>query len=348
MKLATKEKKKELVIKDKKNLQMIKKALAVSVDQGDSDVSSYLPAPLAMQVIAYIRDITLMRRLVRVFTQSARNWKKPKRSSGMSAYYIPDGVQAVETGFTATSVTWVAKKLMSYVVVDEESIEDSQPDLIQQVLEDFAKAVAEAEDYAFLQGDPTHLATAPDPSSATSNNWFARDPRLAFQGIFTAAASGSAATQVDAGATSFDTDMVNKALYNLGKYGRNKANIKGIAPVEQAANIRGNSELRSALTSGLPLASFITGLGSAGEGEGLITRIFGVDLYEGPFAPAGQIALFHKDSPSIGDRRLIKFVSDVVIEQDQRKYVVSERISFNFDYTDALALITNLSQTLVS
>lgn len=332
----------------KKNLQMVKKALAVSVDQGDSDVSSFLPAPLAMQVIAFIRDLNVLRRILNVFNQTARNFKKPKRASGMAAYFIPDGVQAVETGFTATSVTWVAKKLMSYVVVDEESIEDSQPDLIQQVLEDFAKAVAEAEENAFLQGDPTHLATAPDPSSATASNWFARDPRLAFQGIFTAAGGTGAATSVDAGATVFDTDMVNKALYNLGKYGRNKSNIKAVAPVEQAANIRGNTEFRSALTSGMPLASFITGLGSAGEDNGIITRIFGVDIFEAPFAPAGQICLFHKGSPQIGDRRMIKFVSDVVVEQDQRKYVVSERISFNFDYTDALALITNLSQTLVS
>lgn len=336
------------IVTSKKNLTLVKKALAVSVDQGDSDVSSFLPAPLAMQVIAYIRDLNVMRRLIRVFNQTSRNFKKPKRASGMSAYYIPDGVQAVETGFTATSVTWVAKKLMSYVVVDEESIEDSQPDLVQQVLEDFARAVAEGEENAFLQGDPTHLATSPDPTSATASNWFVRDPRLMFTGIFTAAAQGAAAATVDAGATSFDTDMINKALYNLGKYGRNKANIKAIAPVEQAANIRGNTEFRSALTSGLPLASFITGLGSAGENEGIITRIFGVDIFEAPFSPAGQICLFHKDSPQIGDRRLIKFVSDLVVEQDQRKYVVSERISFNFDYQDALALITNLSQTLVS
>jgi len=336
------------IVTHKKNMQMVKKALAVSVDQGDSDVSAFLPAPLAMQVIAFIRDLNVMRRLIRVFTQTSRNYKKPKRASGMAAYYIPDGVQAVETGFTASSVTWIARKLMSYVVVDEESLEDSQPDLIQQILEDFAKAVAEGEENAFFSGDPTHLATAPDPTSATASNWFVRDPRLAFTGIFTAAGQGGAAATVDAGATAFDTDMINKALYNLGKYGRNKSNIKGVAPVEQAANIRGNTEFRSALTSGLPLASFITGLGSAGENEGIITRIFGVDLFEAPFAPSGQICLFHKDSPSIGDRRLIKFVSDLVVEQDQRKYVVSERIAFNFDYQDALALITNISQTLVS
>src|SRR3972149_4761706 len=107
----------------KKDLALIRKALAVSADAGDSDVSSYLPTPLANQVIEYIRDLTLMRRLLNVFPMSSRTLKKPKRSSGMSAYYIPDGVQATESGFTSTSVTWTAKKLMSYCVIDEESVE---------------------------------------------------------------------------------------------------------------------------------------------------------------------------------------------------------------------------------
>lgn len=333
----------------KKEAVLIRKALAVSAESGDSDVSAYLPSPLAMEVIGYIRDINIMRRLLNVFNQSVRTWRKPKRNSAMSAYHIPDGVQATETGFTSTTVSWVAKKLMSYVVVDEEAVEDSQPDLIQQILKDFADAVAEAEENVILSGDTTHLATAPDPTSATASNWYVRDARLAFDGIFTVAADSTrAATAVDAGATAFDTDMVNKALYNLGKYARNKSKIIGLVPSEQAANIRANSEFRQVQISGLPLASFITGMGSAGEGDSIVTKIFGVNLYEAPFAPSGKAVLFHRDSPEIGDRRQIKFKSDEVIEQDQRKYVVSERISFNFNYADALCLISNLSTTLIS
>lgn len=334
-------------MKVKRN-DLIKKALAVSADAGDSDVSSYLPAPLATQVIDFIRDINVLRRLLSSFTMPARTWKKPKRASGMSGYYIPDGVQATESGFTSTSVTWEAKKLMSYVVVDEETIEDSQPDVISQVLKDFADAVAEAEEKVMMEGDPTHQATAPDPSSATNANWYVRDPRLAFKGIFTAAAEGAAATTVDGNNQTFDPDMVNKAIYNLGKFGRNKTLLIGIAPSEQAANIRANTTWANAATSGLALSSYLTGLGSAGEANGIITQVFGVNIYEGPFAPAGKMVLLRRDSPEIGDRRRIKFASDVVIEQDQRKYVVSERIGFNFNYQDALCLINNLSQTIVS
>lgn len=334
------------IIKSQKDMKLVRKALAVAAGPGDSDVSAYLPLPLALQVIEFIRDINIVRRLISTFTMPSRTWKKPKKNSAMSAYYIPDGVQATESGFTSTSISWVAKKLMSYVTVDEETIEDSQPDVISQILQDFALAVAEAEERVFLAGDTTHTATAPDPTSASNSNWYTKDPRLAFDGIFTVAAGGSAATPVAAGGGVFDEDMVNKAIYNLGKYGRNKSRLIGLVPSEQAANIRSNANFKSATITGLPLASFITGMGSAGEGEGIVTIIYGVRHYEAPFAPSGQAVIMHKDSPSIGDRRLIKLASDLVIEQDQRKYVVSERIAFNFDYPDALCLIDNLDTTV--
>jgi hypothetical protein len=330
----------------KKDLTIVRKALAVAAGPGDSDISSYLPAPLANEVIAYIREINILRRLLRTFNMSARTFRKPKRNSAMSAYFIPDGVQATETGFTSTSLSWVAKKLMSYVVVDEEAIEDSQPDVVSQILQDFADAVAEAEERAFMSGDMTHAATAPDPTSATGVNWYVKDPRLAFDGIFTVAGGPNGATPVAGGAGTIDEDMVNKAIYNLGKYGRNKSKLIGLVPPEQAANIRSNSNFKSATITGLPLASFISGLGSAGEGDSLITVVYGVKMYEAPFAPAGQIAILDKSSPQIGDRRMIKLASDLVVEQDQRKYVVSERIAFNFDYPDAMCLIDDLSTTV--
>lgn len=269
----------------------------------------------------------------------------------MTAYYIPDGVQATESGFTSTSVEWVAKKLMSYVVIDEEAVEDSQPDVISQVLQDFADAVGEAEEKAMLDGDTTHTATAPDPSSATTSNWYVKDARLMFKGIFTAAAEiGQASTKVDAAGGAFDVNMVNEAIYNLGKYGRNKRNLIGLVPSLQAANIRANGDFNDASKAGLAYAAYVNGMNSAGETiDGFLTVIFGVRFYEAPqTANTDQIAMLNKATPEIGDRRRIKVASGVVIEQDQRKYVVSERIAFNYNYQAAMNIIDNLSTTIVS
>ncbi len=332
----------------KKQFQLIQKAMAVAPDQGDFDISAYLPTPLALQVIEFIRDLNMMRRLLNVFPQPIRTFTKPKRASGTTAYFIPDGVQATESGFTSTTVQWIAKKLMSYVVVDEEAVEDSQPDLVDQILRDFADAVAEAEELAIVAGDTSHLATAPDPGSATDANWYVRDARLAFDGIFNLAGSAGAAATVPGAGGAFDPEMVNTALFNLGKYGRNKSRLIGLMPPEQAANVRANAAWHKANETGLSLASFVTGLGSAGENDGLVTVVYGVRQFEVPFAPAGEIAMFWQRSPEIGDRRLIKFANGLVIEQDQRKFVVSERISFNVNYVDALVLINDLSTTIVS
>lgn len=327
------------------NRALILKALSVATP-GES-LSGYLPTPLANEVIEYIRDINIMRRLIPSFTQSARTWTKPKKANAGAAYFIQDGVTATLTGFSTAQVQWVAKKLMAFSMVDEEAIEDSQPDVVQQVLFDFAEAVAEAEEMALLDGEIGHLATAPTPDAATGTNWYIRDPRLMFDGIFTIAAdTATAAPEVDAAAAVFDVDFVNHALYNLGKYGRNKSRVVGIMPSEQAANTRSNTNFKQADVSGLALASFITGLGSAGEGAGIVTVIYGVAFYEAPFAPEGNVLLYHSSSPQIGDRRMIKFKSAEVIESDQTKYVVSERIAFNVHWRDAFCRITNLDTTV--
>ena len=329
--------------KNKSLNTVIKEAL--SVDTGGS-ITSYLPTPLAMEVISNIRELNIMRKLIPTFRMAARTWTKPKRGNHASAYYIPDGVTATLTGMSATSVQWVAKKLMAYVMVDEEAIEDSQIDVIAQVMEEFVQSIAEAEEYAILSGDTTHLATAPTPTAATVANWYIRDSRLMFDGIFTKAASADAATPVAAGGAAIDPDHINVALYNLGKYGRNRANIIGLAPSDQAANLRMDANFKNASTSGQALASFITGLGVAGEKNAIVSIVYGIPIYEVPLAPAGHLVLMHKGSPEIGDRRLIKIKNAEIVESDQRKYVISERIAFSYNWVDAIVLVDNLLSTV--
>jgi hypothetical protein len=73
----------------------------------------------------------------------------------------------------------------------------------------------------------------------------------------------------------------------------------------------------------------------------------GIPFFEAPQATStDQIAILDKSGPEIGDRRLIKFKSTEVIEADQRKYVVSERVSFNFERLDAIGEIKSLKTTL--
>jgi len=324
-------------------------AKALSVATG-GNLNDWLPAPLANEVINYIHDINIMRRLIATFVMTDRNVTRPKKTSALTAYHIPDGTTATTSEFSTTTLTWTAKKLMGYTLIDEEAVEDTKtlPDIIDMVLKDFAEAIAYAEEITILQGDDSHLATAPTPQAATTANWYVHDPRVMFDGIFTAAEGTDAATSVDAGGGAFDNELVNQAIYNLGKYGRAKRDLITLVPSEQASNIRANDDFHDASKSGLALASYISGLGSAGEGDGIVTVIYGVPVYEAPFAPSGHAVVYKKDCPLFGDRRRIKFKSEEVIESDQRKYVVSERVDLKFQYDAALCLIDDLSTTIVS
>jgi len=323
---------------------LIKKALSVATS--GASISAYLPTPLAKQVIEYIRELNLMRKLIPSFVMNSRTWTKPKRTSGTTAYFIPDGTTATLSSYAAEQITWTAKKLMTYLMVDEEAVEDSLPDVVAQILQDFAESIAEAEELALLQGDTSHTATAPTPESATTANWYIRDARLMFDGIFKVA-TDDGATAVDAGGASFDEDMINEAIYNLGKYGRNKANLFGLVPSDQAANIRMLDNFKDASKSGLNLASFITGMGSAGESaQGLVTVIYGVQIHRTPQAAACEAVVMHKKACEIGDRRRIKMKSADVIEADQRKYVTSERLAFGFNRKDMTCLISDLDETV--
>lgn len=332
-------------------LQLVRKALKISA-AGDvsATIGDFLPDPLAAEVIDFIRERNQLRRLLNVFTMTSRTWRKPKRATGGAAFHVPDGVTVTGTDFTTSNVLWEAKKLMAFYTIDEEAFEDSLPNLMQQIMMDAAEAMAEAEENVFLNGDVDHLATAP-LSSATEANFFAQDPRIMFDGIFVKAEDPAAATNVDGGGGAFDKEMINTALFNLGKFGRVKSRIIGLLPSTQASNVRSNSDFHDASATGLALAFFINGAGSAGEGEGIVTMVYGVRLYETPLVSStheSQIAIFDRTSPEIGDRRRIKLATDETIEADQRKMVWSERIAFNFNYVEALTKITNLGTTIVS
>ncbi len=325
-------------------MNAVQKALSVA---GSGSLENYLPEPLAMEVIDHISELNVMRRHLPSFTMRNRTWTKPKKNGALSAYHVPDGTTAPLSSYSTSQVKWEAKKLMSFVMVDEEAIEDSNPDVVEQVLTDFSEAIAEAEEMSILDGDPTHTATAPTPDAATEANWYVFDPRLIFEGIFPTSVTGDASTPVAGGGATIDLDMFNEAIYNLGKYGRNRGTLMGLAPSVQAAKIRQDTSFKDAGVTGQVLASFITGLGAAGEGQGIVAVIYGIPVYEVPATSHGdRIVVMNKRTAQIGDRRMIKFKSGEVIEADQRKYVVSERIAFNYDYKDMLVAIDNLEDTL--
>ena len=326
--------------------KLIRKALSVTT----GGLTDFLPSPLAARVIEFITESNIMRNLITIMPMPARTFTIPSQDSDLSAYYAPDGSEAVLTSFTSGSITLTAKKLFSQVLIDTEVVEDSQPDVINLVLQSFGRAVGVAEEKAILQGDTTHTATAQTPAQATTANWFVGDPRVMWNGLFALADSSinsSCATEVDAGGAEFQPIFVNKLLYNLGKYGQNKSEVICLIDPAQAANLRSDSTFTNAQVSGLQLSSAITGinLGRA-LNNGLITTLYGVAVYEAAQAVAGKAVMFYKKSPLLADRRRIKIASEEVLRTDQLRYVVSERIAFGNQWADSIGRITNLQTSV--
>jgi hypothetical protein len=328
--------------------ELIQKALSVIAG---GNLEAFLPKPIARQIIQNIREKNVMRRHIRTFNQKSRFFTKLQKLGGTSAYFVPDGFTATQSGYKTRRLTWEAKKLMALTPVEEEAIEDtsSVSSVVKDLLADFAEAIAEAEEMAILDGDPSHLATAPTPDSATDANWYQFDPRLIFIGLSLLATSSNASTPVDGGNGDIDLDMFNRAIFNLGKFGRNKRKLKCYVPSVQAMKIREDDTFKNASVSGLNLSSVITGLDNsrAESLDGYITDAYGIPLYEAPMiSKTKEIYIGQPQVLSMGDRRRIKFENAKDIKSDTREYVVSERISFICEREEAWTAIKNLDDTV--
>jgi hypothetical protein len=143
--------------------------------------------------------------------------------------------------------------------------------------------------------------------------------------------------------------MFNRAIFNLGKFGRNKRKLKCYVPSVQAMKIREDDTFKNASVSGLNLSSVITGLDNsrAESLDGYITDAYGIPLYEAPMiSKTKEIYIGQPQVLSMGDRRRIKFENAKDIKSDTREYVVSERISFICEREEAWTAIKNLDDTV--
>jgi HK97 family phage major capsid protein len=303
---------------------------------GLSDVPDFLPEPLADEVIQYIREQNWCRQLFRSFHMPSRTFDIPKVTDGFDAYYGSAGESAQETSLSTSTVQYIAKKLFAACTIDTEVFEDSQPNVRALVMEEFAKAAAEAEEKAMVQGDVDHTPTTSTLASATTTTWYTKDSRLAFDGLFTIAAdtASGAPSALDASSADMSFALLNEAIYKLGKYGTNRSNLVLLVNRYAAMKLRADDKVVTVDKFG-PNAPVKTGY---------LGNMLGVDIVETAYANDGEAVLTTKDNPRIGDRRLIKVAQDVDVRTDQTILVVSERLDFHVMRYAACLLIDNLSE----
>jgi HK97 family phage major capsid protein len=305
----------------------IKKALATAGDLKIDDADGgYLPKPIADEVVKYITEINWCRQLFRTIEMKNKTLDLPVITSGRSTvgagvYYVPSQVdisgKATQIGPKLHSVRLEAKKFMAYANVDEDDIEYATLDVVDLLLESFAEAFAEAEEQAMLIGDVDY---------ATADS-----PRKAFNGLLTLAQDAS--MTVDQALTTSALEVagieeaISLAIKKLGKYGRNKGNLVCFVDSGIAEALRRSKRLVNLYQ----FAGVRDGVGPAGDQA---ATIYGVKILESSYldgsvsGKTGVGVICPKDEPIIGDRRLIKIKSRELIEDDKRRYVISERLDF--------------------
>jgi len=306
----------------------IKKALATAGDLKIDDADGgYLPKPIADEVIKYITEINWCRQLFRTIEMKNKTLDLPVITSGrdtvgQGVYYIPTQIDIANTGKAQIgpklhSVRLEAKKFMAYANVDEDDIEDATLDVVDLLLESFAEAFAEAEEQAMLIGDVDY---------ATVDS-----PRKAFNGLLTLAKDSTRTVDQVLSTTALEVsgieEAISLAIKKLGKYGRNKGNLVCFVDSGIAEALRRSKRLVNLYQ----FAGVREGTGPAGEQA---ATIYGVKILESSYldgsvaGKTGVGVICPKDEPIIGDRRLIKIKSRELIEDDKRRYVISERLDF--------------------
>jgi len=298
-----------------------------------SGVSDFIPTIVAAEFIKNLREKNIMRQNFRTINMPSAVYNVPRVSTGTTVYYVSEGSTAPETSVSSGVMALTAKKLFAQVLVNEEAIEDAVANMMEVVREDFVDAMATAEERAMIQGDSDYADTTETEGDADADTWYTKDSRLAFDGALALAESGDAATKINADSGSMTTSLVNRARYGLGKFGRYASNLIMVVNPISAKQLREDDKIVTIDKFG-PQATIKLGW---------VTTVYGINIIESGQCTDGYAFCCPKDNLVIGDRRKIKVKTEEVIESDQRRIVLSERIAFSIRYPGGIIEIYGLS-----
>lgn len=323
----------------------IKKALGITLPEEiekalvTGDAGDFIPEEYANEFIDLVREMNWLRDLFRVIVMPAATFFIPKITGDSSVFFVStEATQPTESKpafASAGSVRLDAIKLMGYVQVSNETDEDSRIAMMPIIKNSMAQSIARAEEEAILNGQ--YRAYAAD------------DPRSAFKGLLKLAEDASQDVVAD------NNDLIatiESARRKLGVHGRSVANLVLLVNPFTASLLRQITQVLTVDKYG-PGATIL---------KGEVGKVMGITVVEEfylpeddtdastYYAPAnaakGNAILLDKTSPIIGDRRKVKFDQDKVISTDSIEIAISERIGFTIQYVEALALITDLTNTI--
>lgn len=145
---------KGIVYGDWTDAELERKALT----EGTGSAGGYLvPPEYSTQLIEMIYAQTVVRKAgATVIPMNSNTLYIPKQTGSATANWIGENTAITDSNPTFEQIQLTAKKLAAMVVFSNELLQDSNPQVEAIVMNDLAKAIALAEDLAFLQGTGTN------------------------------------------------------------------------------------------------------------------------------------------------------------------------------------------------
>lgn len=267
----------------------------------DSDGGYLVPEEYDSRLIDVLTEENIMRQLGNIITTSGEH-KINIAATKPAAAWIEEGGALTFGEATFNQILLDAHKLHVAIKVTEELLYDSAFNLENYIIEQFGKALANAEEDAFLNGSGVGQPL----------------------GLFADAGGGTAALS----SASLTADSIMKLIYSLKRPYRKSAKFimhdQTIAAIRQLKDNNGVYLWQPALAAGEP------------------DKLLGYDVYTSPFCPTGKIAFGDYSYYNIGDRgtRSFKQLTELFAGNGLIGYVAKERVDGKLILPEAVQILT--------
>lgn len=280
------------------NFKQISNVLQEGVD---ADGGYLVPDEYDHRLVDVLTEENIMRKLGHKITTSGEH-KINIAATKPAAAWIEEGGALSFGDATFDQILLDAHKLHVAIKVTEELLYDNAFNLESYIIDMFGKALANAEEDAFLNGSGVGQPL----------------------GLFAATGGGTAAIST----ASLTADDVIKLVYALKRPYRKNAkfimNDQTIASIRQLKDNNGAYMWQPSLVAGEP------------------DKLLGYDVYTSPFCPAGKIAFGDYSYYNIGDRgtRSFKQLTELFAGNGMIGYVAKERVDGKLILPEAVQILT--------
>ena len=280
------------------NFKQISNVLQEGVD---ADGGYLVPDEYDHRLVDVLTEENIMRKLGHKITTSGEH-KINIAATKPAAAWIEEGGALSFGDATFDQILLDAHKLHVAIKVTEELLYDNAFNLESYIIDMFGKALANAEEDAFLNGSGVGQPL----------------------GLFATTGGGTAAIST----ASLTADDVIKLVYALKRPYRKNAkfimNDQTIASIRQLKDNNGAYMWQPSLIAGEP------------------DKLLGYDVYTSPFCPAGKIAFGDYSYYNIGDRgtRSFKQLTELFAGNGMIGYVAKERVDGKLILPAAVQILT--------